>query len=75
MIDVIDSGIGIAEHELHLVSDRFYRADKARQLETGGLGIGLTIAEKIVKAHKGRIDVLSTLGEGSCFTIVLPVGT
>jgi len=71
-IAVQDTGIGISENDLPHIFERFYRADQARSSKTGGTGVGLSIVQKVVDAHKGRIDVQSKLGEGSTFTIRLP---
>ncbi len=69
---VTDEGIGIGEEELPYIFERFYRADKSRNRATGGSGIGLTIVKSIVEAHDGRVKVISTPGEGSTFTVILP---
>jgi heavy metal sensor kinase len=71
--EIKDTGIGIPEEGLGRVFDRFYRVDKSRSKETGGVGLGLSIAQWIVHAHHGRIEVKSELNEGSTFTIYLPV--
>jgi signal transduction histidine kinase len=73
VLEVSDSGIGIAEAELPKIFERFYRTDQARQLETGGIGLGLTIAATIIKAHQGELTVTSTLGQGSTFKVALPL--
>ncbi|HKG58680.1 MAG TPA: heavy metal sensor histidine kinase [Pyrinomonadaceae bacterium] len=71
-IVVRDTGIGIpAEAQPH-VFDRFYRVDKARARTMGGAGLGLSIAQWIVEVHGGSINLVSTPGHGSTFTIVLP---
>ena len=70
-IAVTDSGIGIAEKELPHIFKRFYRADKARS--GSGTGLGLAIARWIAEEHGGTIDVLSREGEGSTFTVSLPL--
>jgi two-component system, OmpR family, sensor kinase len=72
-IDVKDTGVGIAEEDLKYVFDRFYRADRARTRENG-TGLGLSISKWIAEAHKGGIEVESTLSLGSLFSIRLPVG-
>jgi len=72
-IEVRDTGIGITSGELPLIFERFYRADKARSAKTGGMGLGLPIARRIVEAHGGTITVESTPSEGSTFRILLPV--
>ncbi|HYN89154.1 MAG TPA: HAMP domain-containing sensor histidine kinase [Ardenticatenaceae bacterium] len=70
---VQDTGIGIPEESLPLLFRRFYRVDRARSRELGGSGLGLAIAEWIADAHGGRIEVESTEGLGSTFTIYLPL--
>jgi signal transduction histidine kinase len=71
-IQINDSGVGIAEEELPFIFERFYRADKSRSRKTGGTGIGLALVQQIIQLHHGRIEVKSTLGEGSEFIIFLP---
>ena len=71
-IRVRDTGIGIDAEDLPFIFERFYRADKSRNRQTGGSGIGLTIAKTIVEAHKGTITVESELGQGSTFIVRLP---
>jgi PAS domain S-box-containing protein len=70
---ITDSGIGIATEELPRIFDPFYRVDRARNLDTGGMGLGLTISKAILEAHGGSLQVESTLGEGTTFTLMLPV--
>lgn len=72
-IVVRDTGIGIPESAQPRVFDRFYRVDKARARAMGGAGLGLSIAQWIVEVHGGKISVASTSGEGSTFTVVLPL--
>lgn len=71
MIEVKDEGYGLSEKEQALVFDRFYRVDKARSRNSGGSGLGLSIVKSIVDAHKGRIELISKLKEGSIFRIYL----
>ncbi len=71
-IVVRDNGSGIAVEDLPYIFERFYRADKSRNRNTGGAGIGLTIAKSLVDAHRGKIEVKSELGKGSEFTVILP---
>lgn len=74
-IDVQDTGIGIAPEHIGRVFDRFFRADAARDRESGGTGLGLAIAKAIVESHGGTLSVTSQLGRGTCFTIRLPAAT
>jgi heavy metal sensor kinase len=70
---VSDSGPGIAPEHLPRLFDRFFRGDRSRGRAQGGSGLGLAIAQSIARAHGGRIDVESTVGRGSTFTVILPV--
>jgi two-component system phosphate regulon sensor histidine kinase PhoR len=72
-ITVKDEGIGIAKKHLPRLFERFYRVDKARSRKLGGTGLGLSIVKHIAQAHNGYVSVESTLGQGSIFTIRLPV--
>lgn len=69
---VEDTGIGIPAEHLPHVFERFYRADKARTRAAGGVGLGLSIVESIITAHGGSVDVRSSPGEGSRFTVQIP---
>jgi signal transduction histidine kinase len=71
MLEVIDRGIGISDEDRERIFDRFERAVSERHY--GGLGLGLWITREIVKVLGGEITVESTLGEGSTFTVRLPV--
>jgi signal transduction histidine kinase len=70
---VSDTGSGIDPADLPHIFDRFYRGDDARAISEGESGLGLAIAKSLVEAHGGSISASSRLGEGSVFTIVLPV--
>ena len=73
-IFVSDNGVGIAPEHLPRIFDRFYRVDKSRSREAGGSGIGLTIAKRLVEAHRGSILAKSEgLGKGSTFSFTLPI--
>jgi signal transduction histidine kinase len=72
-MDVSDTGIGIPEKDLPFVFERFFRSDRARRAYSGGSGLGLSIARWIVQAHKGKIAVRSAPGQGSTFTVSLPL--
>jgi two-component system, OmpR family, sensor histidine kinase CiaH len=73
VVAVSDTGIGIPPEALGQVFERFYRADEARTRDSGGAGLGLAIARKLVDEHGGRIAAASTPGEGSTFTVTLPL--
>ncbi|NEB37145.1 HAMP domain-containing histidine kinase [Streptomyces sp. SID14515] len=75
VIEVTDTGSGIPAEDLPHVFDRFWRAEKSRSRRTGGSGLGLAIVRKLVEAHGGTVEVTSTEGEGSTFTLRLPAGT
>jgi signal transduction histidine kinase len=72
VISVTDNGIGIAPADLVRIFDRFYRADRARDRATGGLGLGLALARRAAQAIGARIEVASELGTGTEFKVVLP---
>lgn len=72
-IKVADSGIGIPEDVQDNVFERFYRVDKARSRETGGTGLGLSITKNVVLMHYGAIRLISKEGEGSTFTVRIPL--
>lgn len=72
VIDVRDTGVGMAPEHLQRIFDRFYRIDRSRSLESGA-GLGLSIVKWIVDAHQGQISVTSTPDEGSCFQVRLPL--
>ena len=73
IIEISDTGIGIAPDEKYKIFDRFYRVDKARARETGGTGLGLSIALTAVELHGGNIQVESEEGVGSTFRIIIPI--
>jgi two-component system phosphate regulon sensor histidine kinase PhoR len=72
-IQVQDTGIGISEEDQRHVFERFYRVDKARSRELGGTGLGLSIVKHLVQSFDGRVEVKSYPGQGSTFTIELPL--
>jgi two-component system sensor histidine kinase BaeS len=71
---VTDTGIGIPVEAQPFIFDRFFRVDKARNRMDGGSGLGLSIVKSIAVAHGGRISVYSSPGQGSTFTVLLPIG-
>jgi heavy metal sensor kinase len=72
VITVEDNGMGIRERDLPHLFTRFYRADPSRTSDRGRTGLGLAISKAIVEAHGGHIEVVSSLGQGSTFTVRLP---
>lgn len=75
VVTVTDHGNGIAAEHLPRLFDRFYRTDASRSADTGGSGLGLAICKGIIQSHHGEIFVDSTLGMGTCFTVILPAVT
>lgn len=73
VLEVRDTGVGIAEKHRERVFERFYRVDKARSRELGGTGLGLSIVKHVSLAHGGDVELESTLGEGSTFRVRLPL--
>ena len=73
VLAVADSGIGIAAEHLPHLFERFYRVDEARNRAVGGTGLGLAIVKSIAEAHEGRVEIESTPGKGSVFTVRLPL--
>ena len=72
-VKVEDSGIGIPEESLEHIYERFYRVDKSHSREIGGTGLGLAITRNAVLMHRGAIKVFSTEGEGTMFTVRIPL--
>ena len=72
-IAVVDHGIGIPARDLDRIFERFYRVDHGRSRDTGGTGLGLSIVRHVASNHHGWVDVESREGEGSTFTLVLPL--
>jgi heavy metal sensor kinase len=75
LVKISDTGIGIPKEEQEKIFKRFYRVDKSRSRETGGVGLGLSIADWIATSHHGRIEVDSEINQGSTFTVYLPIET
>jgi len=74
-VRVSDRGIGIPAEELDRIFERFRRGGNAAAMNEEGLGLGLPVAKAIVEAHKGRIEMVSSLGEGTTVTVALPADT
>jgi two-component system, OmpR family, sensor histidine kinase SenX3 len=72
-VSVRDHGIGIPTRDLERIFERFYRVDRARSRETGGTGLGLSIVRHVAQSHGGEVAVVSREGEGSRFTLSLPL--
>lgn len=70
IIEVSDSGIGIAPEDQFRIFERFYRVDKSHSRQTGGTGLGLSIVKRVVLYHQGKIRVSSTLGKGTTFSVI-----
>ena len=73
MLSVRDQGEGIAKQHLPRLMERFYRVDSARSREVGGTGLGLAIVKGIIARHRGAITIDSAVGEGSVFSVFLPI--
>ena len=71
-VAVRDEGDGIPAVHLPRLTERFYRVDAARSRQLGGTGLGLAIVKHVVNRHRGRLDIQSTQGRGSTFTVTLP---
>ena len=73
LLSVKDHGIGIPGEHLPRISERFYRVDTARSREMGGTGLGLAIVKHVALVHGGLLEVTSRVGQGSCFSIRMPL--
>jgi signal transduction histidine kinase len=73
LISVTDHGIGIPKKELKKIFDKFYRVTAMNAKQTGGSGLGLTLVKNIVEAHGGSVEVESEIGNGSTFTLLIPL--
>jgi signal transduction histidine kinase len=74
VVEIQDTGIGIAKEHLPFIFDQFYRVSRSETRRSRGSGLGLSIAKKIIEVHRGRIDVVSTPEVGTTFTVRLPKG-
>ena len=74
LIEVTDDGIGVTQHDIPRLFERFYRTDKGRSREQGGTGLGLSIVKHIIEAHRQTINVRSTIGIGTTFAFTLKKG-
>jgi len=72
LVEVADDGVGISEEGLQVIFDRFHQVDSSSTRKVGGFGLGLFIVKQLVDAHGGQIDVASTLGVGTRFTVTFP---
>lgn len=72
-ISVIDEGFGIAPEDIHRITERFFRADNIKKLKIEGTGLGLAITKHILNQHKGELKISSKEGNGSEFTVLLPL--
>jgi two-component system OmpR family sensor kinase len=72
VVEVVDTGIGIAPEDQARVFEKFFRASAARQADPRGLGLGLALVDRLTRAHGGRVELTSTPGEGSTFRVLLP---
>lgn len=72
ILEVTDTGEGIAKEHLPRLTERFYRVDAGRSREKGGTGLGLAIAKHVLQQHNAHLEIESVLGEGSCFRCVFP---
>lgn len=73
LLEVQDTGVGIAAEHLPHLGERFYRVDKARSREVGGTGLGLSIAQRIITTHGGRLSLSSIFGQGTTVSLTLPL--
>jgi two-component system phosphate regulon sensor histidine kinase PhoR len=73
VLEVRDTGAGIAAEHLPRLTERFYRVDRSRSRESGGTGLGLAIVKHVMQRHGGTLSIASEVGQGSCFKLSFPV--
>jgi two-component system sensor histidine kinase BaeS len=73
LVEVSDTGVGIAAESIAQIFDRFYRTDRSRARQTGGMGLGLSIVKAVTERHGGTVSVTSSVGRGSRFCVYLPL--
>jgi two-component system phosphate regulon sensor histidine kinase PhoR len=71
-LDIVDAGIGIDASHFNRLTERFYRVDDSRSSATGGTGLGLAIVKHVATAHGAHLEIDSTLGKGSTFSLIFP---
>jgi signal transduction histidine kinase len=72
-VAVVDEGIGIAEEDQGRLFEEFFRSESVEARARPGTGLGLAVVDRVVRRHRGRIEVESELGEGTTFRVLLPV--
>lgn len=71
-MSIRDTGVGVEQHHIPRLTERFYRVDSYRSRSVGGTGLGLAIVKHIVNRHRGRLEIASTQGQGTEFSVFLP---
>ena len=74
ILEVTDQGIGMTKEQIAHIKEAFYRVDKSRSRAAGGAGLGLSICERIVQLHQGKLEFISLPGEGTTARVFLPCG-
>jgi signal transduction histidine kinase len=75
LVSVADTGVGLSEQELHKLGTKFWRADNDHALKQRGTGLGFSITRQLIDLMGGTLDIQSTVGKGSTFTVGLPITT